>query len=150
VNRTAAQATLAAWHQILADPDDRVTYGTAVQALAAAADYYAAETARLEATTRADQADITQLRELVRGQRAPKSFTLEANAITDARQRGQCLVFRENKDTAQFPEWGPLITSTYHSVPIEQAYVAGVLRDRWQRATPVELDQAGTIERRTA
>lgn len=142
MNRTAAQATLAAWHQILADPDDRVTYGTAVQALAAAADYFAAETARLEATTRADQADITQLRELVRGQRAIHACG-EADAIADARQRGQCLVFREDHEVVS----QSLVVSHYYSVPIEQAYVAGVLRDRWQRATPVELDQAGAIER---
>ena len=146
MNRTEATDTLDTWREMLRD--DRGKFGTAVQALYRAALHFEAETARLEAVVRTDAVTLVELAQLTRDltpatARPPKCFANEADAIADARQRGQCVVFVDERP------WGTAIgpKCSYWSVPIEAAYVEGVLRERWKSAAAVELDQAQAVPR---
>lgn len=146
MNRAEAGATLDTWREMLAD--DRGKFGVAVQALYFAALHFEAEANRLEDAVRADAALTVQLAHDVRDltpapQRPIKCFTNEADAIADARGRGQCVVFLTERP------WGTMIgpKCSYWSTPIEAAYVEGVLRERWKSAAVVELDQAQAVPR---
>jgi hypothetical protein len=61
MNRAEAQSTLATWRELLADPADRLLYGRAVQALAAAAGWFEAECGRLEQVSRLDVVHLAEL-----------------------------------------------------------------------------------------
>lgn len=66
MNRLEAHSTVAVWRELLADPADHCKYGTAVQALAAAANWFEAECARLEAISRLDVVHLNELGKTIR------------------------------------------------------------------------------------